>query len=204
MNFSGGEAYQWGGQSGDVPVAADFDGDGRTDLTIFRPSSGVWYTRLSSTGYTGFVTHQSVGQAGDVPVAGDFDGDGKSDITIYRPSSGVWYRLSSSSNYNSYWTRQWGGLPGDIPIAADFDGDGKADVTIFRPSWGSWLSPLVWARTTQAGRSFSGVSLVISRLPPTTTATARRTSHSIAPPQVGGGSPGLALTAGASSEIYRS
>jgi uncharacterized repeat protein (TIGR03803 family) len=61
-----------------VPTAAtgDFDGDGKSDVMVYRPSNGAWYRLQSSTNYTGFV-YYIWGQRGDIPVPGDFDGDGK-------------------------------------------------------------------------------------------------------------------------------
>ena len=43
--------FQWGLNT-DKPLAADFDGDGRTDLALYRPSNGGWYIRYSSLGYS--------------------------------------------------------------------------------------------------------------------------------------------------------
>ena len=43
--------YQWG-SAGDVPLAADFDGDGKTDLAVYRPSTGQWFIRYSAQNYS--------------------------------------------------------------------------------------------------------------------------------------------------------
>jgi uncharacterized repeat protein (TIGR03803 family) len=114
----------------------DFDGDGKSDITIFRPSSNTWYVLRSSTGYTTFSSYVW-GVAGDVPVRGDFDGDGKADVAIYRPSTGAWYILLSSTGYTTYVSYLWGAA-GDIPEPGDYDGDGRTDIAAYRPSTGTW------------------------------------------------------------------
>lgn len=110
-------------------VKFDFDGDRRADVSVFRPSNGVWYISNSGGGFNIF----QFGQNGDKPVSADYDGDGKSDAAVYR--SGAWYRLRSATNT---FDAIGFGLATDIPAPADFDGDGKADVAVFRPSNGSW------------------------------------------------------------------
>jgi uncharacterized repeat protein (TIGR03803 family) len=134
-------AYQWGaggvGLDEDVPLVGDFDGDGKTDLVVYRPTTGVWYVCYSGSSY-GTASAFQWGTDGDIPLAGDFDGDGKTDVTVYRPSTGVWYVLASSSHYTSWTAYQWGTV-GDIPLVTDFDGDGKTDVTVYRPSTGVWF-----------------------------------------------------------------
>jgi len=62
--------------------AADFDGDSRDDVAIFRPSSGLWSVRG--------VTRVYFGGSSDEPRPGDYDGDGIADIAVFRGSSGLW------------------------------------------------------------------------------------------------------------------
>ncbi len=81
----------------------DFDGDRKTDITIWRQESGYWYIINSSNGTT---TYTPWGGGTDIPVPGDYDGDGKTDIAIWRPSTGSWYIIRSSDQ--SLVQVQWG------------------------------------------------------------------------------------------------
>lgn len=109
----------------------DFDGDGRTDLAVFRPSEGNWYILNSQDG-SFRVVH--FGLPGDIPLAEDYDGDHLTDFAVFRPSEGNWYRQMSTDGFSSVHF----GLGGDKPVPADFDGDGRTDLAVFRPSTGVW------------------------------------------------------------------
>ncbi|MET0752332.1 MAG: FG-GAP-like repeat-containing protein [Pyrinomonadaceae bacterium] len=110
----------------------DFDGDGKSDLSIFRPSVGEWWYLKSSNG--GNAAFQ-FGNSADKIAPADYTGDGKADVAIWRPSTGEWFILRSEDF--SYYSYPYG-INGDIPAVGDFDGDEKADTAVFRPSDTNW------------------------------------------------------------------
>jgi hypothetical protein len=119
----------------------DFDGDDKSDIGVFRPSSAVWYLNNSTTGFR----YSQYGLPTDRIVPAKFDGDRRTDIAVYR--DGLWLVQTSSGetlgvNF---------GLAGDVPVPADFDGDGRAEMAVFRPSNGVWY---LWNWSTE---SFSAV-----------------------------------------------
>jgi hypothetical protein len=111
----------------------DFDGDSKTDLSIFRPGPGEWWYLRSSDGSN--RTFQ-FGNSSDKLVPADYTGDGKTDIAFFRPSTSEWFILRSEDN--SFYSFPFG-TNGDIPAPADFDGDGKADAAVYRPSNQTWF-----------------------------------------------------------------
>ncbi|HMS39520.1 MAG TPA: hypothetical protein PKE69_04785 [Pyrinomonadaceae bacterium] len=123
------------GLNDDILTPADFVGDFKTDLAVFRPSEGNWY--IAKQGFNPAQNYLTIpwGKAGDIPIPRDYDGDSKTDIAVFRPADGVWYIRNSS---NTEPTLQKWGIEGDKPVAGDFDGDGIDDIAVFRPSNGNW------------------------------------------------------------------
>ncbi len=111
---------------------SDFDGDGRNDLAVFRPSTETWFAQNSR----GFAA-ETFGGADDRIVSGDYDGDGRTDAAVFKNVNdlGVWEIKRSSDG--GVTTEQFG-LATDIPLRGDFDGDGRNDLAVFRPSNGHW------------------------------------------------------------------
>src|SRR5271156_912023 len=119
-------------RAADTP--GDFDGTGRTDYPVWRPSTGTWW--ILSSFNPGLYFDRAWGISGDVPVPADYDGDGTTDIAVWRPSTGTWF-IIPSSNPTQYIVQQWG-IPGDIPMPGDYTGEGQTDFAVFRPSTGTW------------------------------------------------------------------
>ena len=120
-------------------AVADFDGNGTTDVSVFRPSNATWYVQSPPSAVVW-------GSAGDIAVPGDYDGNGAVEHAVYRPSTGAWYLRGANPS-----VRTWG-VPGDIPVPADYDGNGTTDLAVYRPSDGLWYfqashSTVAWGRS---------------------------------------------------------
>jgi hypothetical protein len=130
------QALQFGLGS-DTPVVGDWNGDGFTQIGVFR--NGTWYLDINGNGTwdAGIDSIASFGQLGDLPAVGDWNGDGLTQIGVFR--NGTWYL---DINGNGAWDAgidsiaSFGQL-GDLPAVGDWNGDGKSQVGVFRN--GTWL-----------------------------------------------------------------
>jgi uncharacterized delta-60 repeat protein len=119
----------------------DFDNDGGSDISVYRPSTGVWHN-LNSFNLS--YTPVQWGISTDKLAPADYDGDGKTDRAVFR--DGTWYILRSSDIQVAY--AQWGSAS-DLPRPGDFNGDGFADLAVFRPSSGVWY--ILYSNPIQPG-----------------------------------------------------
>ncbi|MDQ4121528.1 MAG: CHRD domain-containing protein [Acidobacteriota bacterium] len=133
-NFPGGEIR---GQIKIATTPSDFDGDGRTDIRVLRPSHNGFYIFNSvnnSMTFSAFAGSGVISSSHD-----DYDGDGRSDLVTFAAlgTNRVWRILQSGSNT----VREvlWGQIsPNDRIVPADYDGDGKSDIALYRRSEGRW------------------------------------------------------------------
>ena len=104
------------GIPGDVPVAADYNGDNKIDVAIYRPRTGEWFVDFSAGGSQGIA----FGTSTDIPVPADYDGDGRADFTLFRPTNpatpgqGNWLILGSASPGRIFAA----GQANDVPLLA--------------------------------------------------------------------------------------
>lgn len=152
-----------------VPVSAavpsrrgDYNGDGTSEIAVFRPATGLWAARG--------VTRAYFGRFGDLPVPGDYRGDGTTIPAVFRPETGLWAVRGLSRLYfggegdrpvpgvygpgeawipgvfrpsSGLWavrglTRAYFGQTGDLPVPGDYGGTGRRHPGIFRPDSGLW------------------------------------------------------------------
>jgi hypothetical protein len=133
------------GISEDTPVTGDWDGDGKTEIGLFRKSIGMWFLDYNGDGaWSGCWTDRcyNFGISEDTPVTGDWNGYGKTNIGVFRKSIGMWFLdLDGTGTW-------WGcgidgcynfGISEDLPVTGDWNGDGLTEIGVFRPSIGYWF-----------------------------------------------------------------
>ncbi len=144
--------------TGAVYVPGDFDGDGKSDLTIYYtdPFLTLWYSVSADSRMLAW--EQAWGGDPDsrmmLPVIGDYDGDGIADLCMYDAYSGLWF-IRTLTDTVLAWGEPWGG-PGYMPVAGDYDGDGLWDLCVYCEATGLWYARSLAGETLFYGLEFGG------------------------------------------------
>jgi len=113
-----------GAMPGGIPEPMDWNGDGRTDYTVFRVGQG-WHIYNADGTYLRGIW---IPDAGSIPAPADYDGDGKEDFVVYRNQTWFKYDMNTGAIVWSVFT---GNSGNGIPVPMDYDGDGTADFTVY-------------------------------------------------------------------------
>jgi len=127
----------FGNSQTDVLAPGDYDGDGLTDIGVYRREGnlGTFFVRNTATGA---IQNFQFGVATDQPVPRDYDGDGRTDFAVVRRTPGpnsatrgtlTWFIQQSSTNTMR---SVLFGFDTDVPVPGDYDGDGRFDIAVFR------------------------------------------------------------------------
>ena len=137
----------WGvfGSPGDLPVAGQWDGQGKSRIGVFRPSKGMWYLDNGNGIWDGCGTDLCIigpfGSSGDLPVAGDWTNTGTTAIGVFRPSTGMWYLDDGNGIWDGCGTDLCigpFGSSGDLPVAGDWTNTGQTTIGVYRPGTRMW------------------------------------------------------------------
>jgi subtilisin-like proprotein convertase family protein len=140
-------------KAGDIPAPADYDGVGRDEFAIYRPTTGQFFILNvpnlfnKSTWTLRTVTMNLPGgpKVGDEPASEDYEGTGKASPTVYRPSNATFYEIQTTN-----------GIQQAIPFGQPGVSVAAAGPLIYR------LSALLGPFATNAGYNGGGIASAIT------------------------------------------
>ncbi len=138
------------GEPGALPLAGDFNGDGKTDIAQVTQYGDVWVALSTGSGFSAPTRWAWLGfryapYQGLLPLTGDFNGDGISDIVQITASGDPWVALSTGSGFAAPTRWAWLGFiynedTRHYPMAADVNSDLKCDLIQITPTGDPWVA----------------------------------------------------------------
>jgi hypothetical protein len=142
------------GDGSEIPLAGDMDGDGYSDLVLYRPADNIWLIDFNLDGIPDQIFSLAGMQPDDKPFLGDWDGDGKVTPGFYRPSELNWYLYNATTGEAGQVYHF--GSSNDMPIIGDWNGDGMEDMGTYRPDDGYSLL-VTNPQQVETGISLNGI-----------------------------------------------
>jgi hypothetical protein len=143
----------------------DFNGDGRTDLHLYR-ADGQWYRVFFDPAGTRFEGG-GFWSTGWTMTRADFNGDRRTDLFVYNPTTGRWYVVISEANGTvSYYGGAVNWSPGWQIHVTDVNVDGLADLVLYNPTDGRWYQAVTQTPgvfTFANGTWATGLQIVATR-----------------------------------------
>ncbi len=133
----------WDNAVNDLPVAGDWNSDGRTETGVYRPGAG-FYLKMDNGGTWNPTTDVYLGwdnAVNDLPVAGDWNSDGRTETGEYRPGAGFYLKMDNGGTWNPTTDVYlgWDNAVNDLPVAGDWNSDGRTETGVYRPGAGFYL-----------------------------------------------------------------
>ncbi len=111
------------GNSHDIPITGDWNGDGVTDVGVRRPATKDFLLRKPN----GSTQRVAYGSTSAVPVAGDWNGDGTHEVGLWNPGSETFTLRRANGKTRKVKL----GSAGSLPVTGDWDGNGVTDVGVY-------------------------------------------------------------------------
>ncbi len=118
------------GKPGDLPVVGDWDGDGTTDLGVYRRSTRTFYLESRDGGIQTISAAALPAARVETPRAGDWDGDGVDSVALYQPARKS-LRWMTANRSGAGWEVIPGGAPGELAVSGKWRCSGRSRLAFF-------------------------------------------------------------------------
>ena len=121
--------------AGWIPLAGDWNGDGRATLAVFDQQNSMFYFKnTNAPGPADGVVQFGPAGAGWFPLAGEWNGEGIDTFALFQPSHSQFFYKNSNTPGPADGVIQFGPAgAGWFPLSGDWDGNGIDTFALFEP-----------------------------------------------------------------------